>query len=323
MRWQKMVSLTFGVFALSCARPESISSIRRGCVAALSCTPTVLGTPTRAGICFSEIAPSVALGARPERQYQLRCAREATSCSTLRACITRNHNSDYCAAHHHDSCDGNVRVKCPLVEPNTPDELAQPATTQDCTLAGLTCTAVNGSAVCGDGMACDRTFVDTCDGTKVVRCDLATGTRVSTDCARVLAGGTCIMAWATGAMFPRCASSTVCTRDPNRSPTRCESNSLISCVVVSDPMPDPLGRIEGREVRLDCAHEVLEGRCTTLGGVASCTSVQNQCGPTSPDRCNGNAVEICVNGRYESTDCGSLGFARCAQLTFTTAACVN
>jgi hypothetical protein len=49
----------------------------------------------------------------------------------------------------------------------------------------------------------------------------------------------------------------------------------------------------------------------------------NQCAPDSPDRCNGDTLEICVNGHYEGTPCGSLGFARCTQVSFSTAACTN
>ncbi len=324
MRLKAVVSLALSLLFVACARPESVSSIRRGCVVASSCATAGMGVPrSGGGVCYIQSAATIARGASPEQQYTLKCAREATNCTTFRSCTTRNHGVDYCTANRGESCDGNVRVSCPMVGPNTPPELIPPATTQDCALLGLVCSASNGNAACTNGMACDAMFMPTCDGTKIVTCDRSTMMQEPTDCARQTPGSTCVMLSVGGATVPTCLTSTMCMLEPGRASTRCETSSLISCVALPGAMPDPNGRREGREVRIDCAHEALEGRCAVVGGTSGCTSIQNQCAPDSPDRCNGNAVEICVNGRYESTDCGSIGFSRCAQLSFTTAVCVN
>jgi hypothetical protein len=66
----------------------------------------------------------------------------------------------------------------------------------------------------------------------------------------------------------------------------------------------------GAEVRVDCTQ--FAGTCGRVGGGnRTCIPTATECTSASPDRCSGNALEICVNGVYESTDCTTLGLTTC------------
>jgi hypothetical protein len=150
-------------------------------------------------------------------------------------------------------------------------------------------------AVCTDGVACEPGTPSRCDGNFVVACQLG-NLEKRVDCGLALPGGTCVHIESHGGV------ATLCVHDgaacaPASFPARCEGDVAITCPF-------------GREQRLDCAS--AESTCRIMGSTGpECAPVATDCSEGSPDRCAGDALEVCVNGHYLATACAELGFRTC------------
>lgn len=225
------------------------------------------------------------------------CALSTTGCEDLLACASLDHGPEYCTAHPGSSCDGHIAVNCPT---NTLDR-GWALGSIDCSLMGMTCN--NGG--CTDGNTCDGPVVLHCSGTKVVACVPELRRQSATDCSQVYPGGRCGGHFGTLQCLPteeeECGSQT--------GNGFCSGNLLLGC---DGP----------RKSTLNC--DALDSECgIDFSFFQDCIPRAQDCTRTSPDSCQGNDLSLCVNGRYQNVDCGSLGLGPCHVTVDGAAACAS
>jgi hypothetical protein len=261
----------------SCAKgPVSPSEIARACAFEVSCLSDPPLLP--GGSCVTQFELGLTVGgiffgpsAEDLRRY-VDCAIAGPDCATVVDCATRSHGASWCNGGG-NSCDGNTVVRC---QGGIGLEL------EECdTGAGDTCSVDGaGYADCNAG-TCDPKVPARCDGNRAVRCD-SDGIEYIEDCGDNLIIETCF----DGRCVP--PGSTSCD------PPTCDGAAIALC---------------GGQLRVDCSD--FAGHCVASNGDATCVPDATDCDDNSPDRCNGTALELCVNGKYFSIDCASLGLRTC------------
>ena len=107
---------------------------------------------------------------------------------------------------------------------------------------------------------------------------------------------------------PRCVlAGAMCTGTA----ARCEGNTLIRCESGY-----------ARESRTDCA-VAYEGTCQSYAMGARCVPTATMCDVRGEEFCNRTALGVCVNGRYRSFECTSIGVAACVIDTMRNWSCRN
>lgn len=272
------------------------SDVAKACVMALSCvSPTLTSS---AGYCSYQLERTVvAADMDPALMGFAACTKTAASCTDALACASLNHGPDYCAAHPGSSCDGDLVIDCfPLTMPHW--TVTIPPT--DCRALGMTCL----DGICTDGKTCHDIITSQCIGTTIRGCEQSTGIEYATDCRLLYPDGVCDVSLGR----PECAppKGGFCS-SPNSGPwSICQGDVLMDC-------QDLL------ETKVDCTK--FASHCALDGDLADCVSDANDCTPTSPDRCNGAALEFCQDGRYRDFDCASVGLGPCGTLAAGGVAC--
>jgi hypothetical protein len=262
--------------------PVDIDAIVRTCVIGSSCVANPLySNPSN---CVAVLEFGIASGkgdivSAAELRRLVDCATNASTCAAAVACANRNHGDDYCSAHPNGSCDGNISVNCPTT----------PISTRDCGALGLMCQKVDAlNVACTDGTSplnCNQSMWR-CDGNRFVGCG------ESYDCSTYAPGYSC---------RPNGnVANTLCQPSgPACTSTVCNNDVLDICA-------------GGEVVRVDCT--VFASHCGSDGPQNSLDCVPNatDCKWSDAQRCNGSALEFCVNGKWRSFDCTSIGLTSCA-----------
>ena len=100
------------------------------------------------------------------------------------------------------------------------------------------------------------------------------------------------------------------------------TSTVIGCLPPGEPCAPNVESCDGTAAvgcvgfpqRLECS--TLESHCAISDGEAMCVANASDCDRTSPDRCSGDALRICVNGRYDSNPCSSIGLSTCQATSF-------
>jgi hypothetical protein len=295
-----VLSVLLGALLVGCGSPApSPATIQKSCVFDISCE-AAQGTPGRrdsSGVCVATAQTAFAVGLpfQAEATRQIECAASSTTCTDWQRCTSRDHGPSYCASHRGASCDGNLLIHC-----GSADGYGQPF---DCAAYGLECRTANGSAACVDAVrtACDPTQPERCDGNRAIACNEGTREVASVDCGAVLPGSSCGVVAVGRRQVASCLPAGPLCQSGQ---PRCDGNTLVLC---SNP--------GGREQRVDCA-ATFGGTCGVVRDRAQCVFTGGECSPESDDRCSGDKLEVCVNGRYVATECASLGFRTCGLRSF-------
>jgi hypothetical protein len=212
-------------------------------------------------------------------QRDLDCAATAASCDDVLQCASSGHGPDWCNAHDQWGCDADVLVTCSSGWGLWPS---------DCAADGEHCLTQNGASTCSNGTACDPSSRGRCDGNRFIYCHEVAGLESSVDCGTVFPGGRCDSD--VGCLPP---ASPDCTTDG----ARCNGKVVVDCS-------------HGSASRTDCA--ALASHCgTDEHGTLTCIPDATQCPLDAPDSCNGDSLEICVNGMLMDTPCASIGLQTC------------
>jgi hypothetical protein len=240
-----------------------------------------------AGTCVYELERAPLEQASASMVTFAACAARARTCTDVLTCASGNHGPTYCATHPSSSCDGTALVSCP--PSNTPGWAIDPPPL-DCASIGMMCVG----DTCSDGNTCNGPLVLYCKGSHIMSCDLFRKAEQSVDCAAVYPGGTCGVADSQLQCVP--ATPDTCTTKTAGVPYACSGNSLLGCYRL---LPS----------KLDCGP--IDSTCGPSGLGFDCVPHAQDCTSKSPDRCNGAALSICVDGRYRDVDCASLGLGAC------------
>jgi hypothetical protein len=219
----------------------------------------------------------VTLGVGPVYDAIYRCANAARGdCEKIFACYGANRAAGRCDTTFAARCDGDTAVSC--------DTLAGRVLSYDCSAAKLGCMVKAGGsfeATCTTG-ACSGGAI--CDAGRALGC--RDGMAEVEDCpAQGLAcsEGRCVG-----------ESSESCAQPFSAS---CEGNTAVTCV-------------NGRVHRADCGSRPVDRRCEA----GTCTRSGVECSDDF-DRCQGPALQTCIDGGWQTYDCASLGLGPCQAAT--------
>lgn len=220
------------------------------------------------------------------------CARTATSCDDYVRCVRFDAT---CSGAVAGSCQGTVADRC-----STPGGGYLPPVF-DCARLGMTCEKV-GEATCvlpASAPPCSGAIgTSTCDGDTRVHCRARAGGGSASLREECPVGSTCRASGSSTACAPPAAP---CGAEASR----CEGDVMTACAKQDGAL---------RELRIDCAKSGR--RCQADDrGVGRCVPRAEECvrpsQGASSARCNGNALEVCVEGRLARLDCASVGRTTC------------
>lgn len=216
-----------------------------------------------------------------------KCVNDAKGdCGSIRECLGFKRKPDSCDKNYEPRCENGVAFNC--------DIDARWVQAVDCKAGGLLCgvkaAGTSKQAVCGGG-PCDPTkFKGECRGKRYFQC--SSGAIEIDDCvARQLqcrdgnvgcegTGETCLPT------SPQCDQ---------------KNNNLVDCV-------------EGYVMRRKCSD--VFGRKTCVAGSAECRGNGTECQPTDFDACQGDKLEVCLDGYKRTIDCTGLGLLKCEATTY-------
>lgn len=222
----------------------------------------------------------------------IECARTSTSCDDYVRCVRFGGT---CSGTVAGSCQGTIADRCSTPGGNTLPPIF------DCARLGMTCekTRETTCVLPATAPACSGAVgSSTCDGNTRVHCRARAGggaAALREDCP---SGSTCI---AVGTSTGCAPSVGTCAAES----ARCEGDVLMACAKLDGQL---------RELRTDCAKSGR--RCLAdAKGVGACVPRAEECtrparGESSA-RCNGNALEVCIEGRLARVDCASVGRSEC------------
>lgn len=215
----------------------------------------------------------------------IECARTATSCDEYIDCAGFGGT---CSGTVAGSCQGTIADRC-----STPGDNYLPPLF-DCALLGMTCS----NAMCELPASAPDCTADHCDGDTLVLCRPREGGdqgELRVDCP---SGNTCVSDGSAAACMPpmnSCAAESAA----------CEGNVAVWCIENGGSLV---------EIRSDCG---AAGRVCMpdARGVARCMPTGTECTPAgdgpSTARCDGNTLEVCVEGYLQRLDCASVGRTTC------------
>ncbi len=275
-------------------QPVHPDQIQRACAMEVSCLSPAPITP--AGNCVSEFEVGLASGegiffgpSASDLSRYVGCANTASDCASALGCASRNHGTDWCAAHPNGGCEGDVLISCV-----SGWGLEQ----TDCAQLGMHCApGTGGAASCTDGNTCvPQSTPSRCDGNRFVDCNAASGLESAIDCAAVIAGGTCQQVVSGNASSVGCRPPQSAGCGSNDSET-CDGTTLVACSA-------------GAAVRVDCTQ--FGSHCMAMSTTtADCVPDGSDCTNQSPDSCVGGSLQLCVNGHFAQTACSSIGLGSC------------
>jgi len=222
------------------------------------------------------------------------CARSSTTCDEYVSCVRFGAT---CSGTVAGSCQGTIADRC-----STPGGNYLPPIF-DCALVGMTCDDSGTSATCvvpASAPDCADASAETCDGDTRVYCRPRSG------------GGL-------GEFRDACPTGTTCVGGGMNTPAYCMP-AMASCATESATCDGDVAvwclEEDGvfQELRHDCS--ASGRRCAAdERGIARCVPPATEC--TAPSdgsssaRCDGNTLEVCVEGTLHRVDCASVGRSTC------------
>ncbi len=227
-------------------------------------------------------------GVSPVYDAIYRCVNRARGdCDKIYDCYGVGRTAGKCDISYKARCEGDKAISCDLVGSYRVFVL-------DCAEAGLGCAVRAGTAAftatCGRG-SCDTSFKPECEGN--VRWACEEGVKAPYDCAK---------------MYTVCGQDTAGT-------AKCVGNSKETCTVYGPGAFSPrcagnvaLTCVEGYVRKENCSKR----RIGTLCREGECTDAFKDC-DQSFDRCNGAALQACLDGKWVTFDCAAQGFGACQE----------
>jgi hypothetical protein len=286
----RLLALALAALAPGCGKDEqppgpsgplSFAELVAGCIASSSCGVRAYPRVSNCLEAYFTLHRPFGLGPIYESIY--RCVNAAKGdCDAVFACYGTHQAAGRCDTTFKAHCEGERAFSC--------DTLSGRVFVYDCALAGLTCqvrASQSFDAKCGTA-SCDASFARRCEGTRLLSC--ADGVVEVADCGAL--GERC----GESSGGPACIGSTDEECQAGKFTARCDGAVAVTCV-------------GGRVHRSDCTGQPLAGRCQAGACVPAGSACQDEF-----DRCAGDALEICLDGSWQSQDCAAAGFGACRTL---------
>ncbi len=205
-------------------------------------------------------------------------------CDATYACYGATRGASKCDTTYKATCQGPKAKFC---------DLSNMVLTFDCGTVDLSC-AVNktyaSDAKCGLGSCSSVGYKARCDEGRLVYCE--NGIVSIDDC--VAQGLTC---GASGATMD-CVGNSSDACDAGNYASSCQGTVAHSCT-------------KGKVRKEDCSERSYRTRCQA----GACVETHSQCSSGSLDRCKGDRLEACLDGKWQAFDCKPLGLGACVPAT--------
>ncbi len=212
------------------------------------------------------------------------CVNDAKAdCDAIFKCYGAKRGASACDTTYKASCSGGRATFC---------DLSNMILTFDCSAVDLTC-AVNktytSDAKCGKG-SCSVGYPARCEDDQLIHCE--NGIISIDDCPAQ--GLTC------GAVDGRaeCVGNSGEACSAGSYTSSCKGDVAHSCT-------------KGRVRSEDCSERTYHTNCKD----GACVETHSQCTTGSLDRCNGEKLEACLDGKWKTFDCKGMGFGACLPAT--------
>jgi hypothetical protein len=281
------------------SQPVSAATTERACAMLNSCWPSswygsvsscVSSYETALLLGPAGVELELGFGPMPHDQARLiDCAGHASSCADTLSCLG-SVDASWCDSHTLPTCVGDTVVTC---------QGGAPLSRRDCGALGMRCvTESDGGGVCSDGKSCTTSG---CDDGHLVSC--VDGLEQRYDCAAYLPGSRCdVQKGADGTTIRGCIGPGTASCAVADSSSSCDGDELTICR-------------EGSTIHVACTQ--VARHCGPAGTDGSdCLPDGSDCDGTS-DSCQGDVMQVCVDGKWMSTPCSSLGFSSCSTTTIT------
>ena len=223
----------------------------------------------------------VNLGLRPVYDSIFRCVNRSTDCVEMLACFGSHPAAGSCDQTFQAHCNGKKAVTCDLLD--------RRVYTYDCGVAGLDCEVKQGQsafeASCTVGTCDVSSYARQCDGDRVLSC--YQGVIVVEDCT--VQGLTCT----TTDKGSQCTGTQVESCDLQAYTPSCQGSVVLTCV-------------GGQVSRHDCGLQMINRSCRD----GHCVASGSQCDDDF-NRCQGEKLQACLDGGWQTFDCKGLGLASC------------
>ncbi|MFH1132225.1 MAG: hypothetical protein V1754_12885 [Pseudomonadota bacterium] len=207
-------------------------------------------------------------------------------CDAASSCFGVSRSAESCDKKYQAQCDGEKALTCDLIDKKIYGF--------ECANANLRCNVKPDfpfEAICV-GEPCDASFGRRCDGNVLITCE--NGSVLTQDCSSK--GQICSSVPWGNCAFPK---DTAC--DPSSFAPHCDGTVAITCRSVEKG---------GWVYKLDCAQQAEERTCQN----GFCVVVGTECTGDDFDKCQGNQLLACLEGRWQAFDCKLLGFGPCETL---------
>ena len=213
------------------------------------------------------------------------CINAARSCEDMYNCYGTSQLAGACDQSFAARCEGDRAISCDLLDDRV--------YIVDCAISGLKCEVKSTNAFeasCSPGK-CDTSYKRRCDGNKLLSCN--DGVIVIEDCG---ADGL-VCGESQPAMIQDCVGEQQESCMAGQYKASCEGNAAVTCV-------------NGTVHKRDCALNITKTVCSE----GNCVEKNKDC-LDDFDRCSGNNLETCIDGRWVGVNCGELGLGNCQPAT--------
>lgn len=212
------------------------------------------------------------------------CVTTADGCDEVFACYGSHQAAGSCGIDFKAQCDGDKAISC--------DTLSKKVFIFDCAAADMTCkTRATESfvAYCTRG-TCDTSFERRCEGSQRLTC--VDGTIEVDNCAS--RGLVCEKTLLTEEWDCVGEQEEKCDIPPDKLDPSCEGSMAISCV-------------NNKLHKEDCSKRTFMRTCRH----GACAFVGTECDHGSFNRCQGDKLQYCREGKWTIVDCVALGLSPC------------
>lgn len=207
-------------------------------------------------------------------------------CSAVFECYGSSRYAGSCDTTYKATCEGDSAYSC--------DAIARKVFIYDCTAAKLVCRTKQQSSVdayCSRGSCTPGQYKTACEGNVLLSC--VDGVIQADDCAarglicgKSLAGGTVCLG----------EDKQTCNTDPTKPPyqVNCKGSVAYSC--------------ENYQIhKEDCSKRPYKTSCTS----GQCAFASSECTESDFNRCTGEKLQYCKEGKWVTLDCAAAGLGNC------------
>jgi hypothetical protein len=269
--------------------PVSLDQLIEACIVTSACGVKKWPKVSNCVDAYYDLAKPQAITLTYDKVYQ--CVRAAEgNCTDVFTCYGSNRYAGSCDTTYTATCDSDQAFSC--------DAIARKVFIYDCAVAKLSCQTKKTSSVdayCSRGTCTPGKYKTACEGDTVLSC--VDGVIQVDDCtARGLYCGTHEVTGALGCLGNQ--KKKYCGLDPTKPPFQpsCNGNTAVTCE-------------NYQKHNEDCSKRDYKKVCK----IGMCTYAGSECTESDFNRCKGEQLQYCKEGKWQTLSCASMNLGACKQ----------